>query len=237
MPLPQFHPMPLGRAHAPFSAPDWLFEVKWDGFRALAYSDENGVRLMSRNGNVFKSFPELCDGLAHELRGRRCVLDGEIVCLDSNGKPQFRDVLFRRGEPRFCVFDILWDEHAWSDDETERHRFRNGEDLRYLPLIDRKMRLRAVVPHSREHLLYCDHVDKDGEGLFRLACEHDLEGVVAKQKHAPYLLTERPTWLKLRNREYTQWAGREELFERERATSPDEHGWASCVAACAAVTS
>jgi bifunctional non-homologous end joining protein LigD len=77
--------MPLGRARVPFSHPDWLFEVKWDGFRALAYSDADGVRLVSRNGNTFKSFPHLCDGLVRELRGRRCVLDGEIVCLDTGG--------------------------------------------------------------------------------------------------------------------------------------------------------
>jgi bifunctional non-homologous end joining protein LigD len=66
-------------------APDWLFEVKWDGFRALLYSDNYGVRLVSRNGNTFKSFPRLCEGLARDLKGRRCVLDGEIVCLDPSG--------------------------------------------------------------------------------------------------------------------------------------------------------
>jgi len=93
--------MPLGRLAEPFSHPDWIFEVKWDGFRALLYSDKDGVRLVSRNGNEFKSFPGLCEGLARELKGCRCILDGEIVCLDSKGKPQFRDLLFRRGEPRF----------------------------------------------------------------------------------------------------------------------------------------
>jgi bifunctional non-homologous end joining protein LigD len=98
--------MPLGRASEPFSHPDWLFEIKWDGFRALLHSDSEGVRLVSRNGNDFKSFPDLCAGLHGDLRGRRCVLDGEIVALDSHGKPQFRDLLFRRAEPRFYAFDI-----------------------------------------------------------------------------------------------------------------------------------
>jgi ATP-dependent DNA ligase len=79
----------------PFSHPDWIFEVKWDGFRAILYSDETGMRLVSRNGNTFKSFPRLCEGLARDLKGRRCVLDGEIVCLETDGKPQFRDLLFR----------------------------------------------------------------------------------------------------------------------------------------------
>jgi bifunctional non-homologous end joining protein LigD len=144
--------MPLGRAIAPFSHPDWLFEIKWDGFRALLHSDDKGVRLLSRNGNQFKSFPGLCDGLAHDLKGRRCVLDGEIVCLDFQGKSQFRDLLFRRAEPVFYAFDILWDRHASSDDESERRRFQNGEDFRYLPLSDRKQRLRAVVPRKAERL-------------------------------------------------------------------------------------
>jgi len=112
----------------PFSHPDWIFEVKWDGFRALLYSDTDGVRLVSRNGNVFKSFPGLCEGLSRVLKRRRCVLDGEIVCLDLHGKPTFRDLLFRRAEPVFYAFDILWDEHAWSDDEDEMRRFQNGED-------------------------------------------------------------------------------------------------------------
>jgi ATP-dependent DNA ligase len=65
--------------------------------------------------------------------------------------------------------------------------------------------------------MYCDHVDQDGEGLFRLACEHDLEEIVAKRKSDPYL-SEHASWLKIRNQEYSQWVGREELFERECST-------------------
>jgi ATP-dependent DNA ligase len=98
VPLPYFQPLPLSRARAPFSHPDWLFEIKWDGFRALLYSDNNGVRLVSRNGNTFKSVPLLGEGLARDLKGRRCVLDGEIVCLDADGKPQFSNLLFRRAD-------------------------------------------------------------------------------------------------------------------------------------------
>jgi bifunctional non-homologous end joining protein LigD len=226
--------MPLGRVAEPFSHPNWLYEIKWDGFRALLFSDKAGVRLVSRNGNVFKSFAGLCEGLTRDLKGRGCVLDGEIVCLDSNGKPQFRDLLFRRSEPRFYSFDLLWDRHAWSDDEQERRRFRNGEDVRYLPLCDRKLRLRAVVPENAERLLYCDHVYADGAGLFRLACEADLEGIVAKHRYAPYLPEHRTTWFKIRNRNYSQWAGREELFEREREREPDAGAWDGCTQACIA---
>jgi bifunctional non-homologous end joining protein LigD len=230
---PAFQPLPLSRARTPFSHPDWIFEIKWDGFRALLYSDSDGVRLVSRNGNVFTSFLRLCEGLSRDLKGRRCVLDGEIVCLDPDGKPTFKNLLFRRAEPVFYAFDILWDEHAWSDDEEEMRRFRNGEDTRYLPLIDRKLRLRRVVPKRGERLLYCDHVEAEGEGLFRLACENDLEGVVAKRGGDPYL-PEHASWLKIRNHNYSQWVGREELFEREREADPDVRPWDGCVAACAA---
>ena len=224
--------MPLGRRPEPFSDPDWIFEIKWDGFRALLYSEKNEARLVSRNGNTFKSFPGLCDGLARDLNGRRCVLDGEIVCVDSDGRPHFRDLLFRRAEPVFYAFDILWDEHAKSDDDEETRRFRNGEDTRYLPLSDRKQRLRTVVPKRGERLLYCDHVDGDGEGLFRLVCENDLEGIVAKCKSDPYL-PEHANWFKIRNHGYSQWANREELFERERERDPDFRVWDQCALACA----
>jgi ATP-dependent DNA ligase len=141
-------------------------------------------------------------------------------------------LLFRRAEPVYYCFDILWDEHAKSDDEVEMRRFANGEDTRYLPLIERKLRLRRVVPTRCERLLYCDHIDADGEGLFRLACENDLEGIVAKRKDAPYL-PEHASWLKIRNQNYSQWAGREELFERERGSDPDFQLWHGCALACA----
>lgn len=216
MSLPVFWPAPLQRGPAPFSHPDWLFEIKWDGFRALAYIEEGQCGLMSRNRNKFKSFPDLVSMLPHEFQGGSAVLDGEIVCLDGDGKPNFRDLLFRRGEPRFIAFDIL------SSD---------GKDLRDLPLIERKDRLRKLVPIGSECLLFCDHVEEDGMGLFRMACEHDLEGIVAKRKLDPYS-SETSGWLKIRNTSYTQWIDREELFERERETEPNFDHWNDCVLAC-----
>jgi bifunctional non-homologous end joining protein LigD len=216
---PHFQPLSLGRRPRPFSHPDWLFEVKWDGFRSLVRIDEGKCRLLSRNDNEFKSFGVLNETLPTELRVKSAVLDGEIVCLDDSGKPQFRDLLFRRGEPRFVAFDLLWCE---------------GEDLRYVPLIDRKARLRSVVPREGERLLYCDHLAHDGEGLFSLVCQHDLEGIVAKRKYGPYL-QEHAEWVKIRNREYSQWVGREELFERERETHPDVDIWGGCARACESV--
>jgi bifunctional non-homologous end joining protein LigD len=119
--LPRFQPIPLARRPRPFSHPDWIFEIKWDGFRSLVRVEEGKCKLISRNGNEFKSFSVLNDAIA-ELK-IQCVMDGEIVCLDDQGKTQFRDLLFHRGEPRFIAFDLLW---------------LDGEDLRYQPLIARK---------------------------------------------------------------------------------------------------
>jgi hypothetical protein len=152
--------------------------------------------------------------------------------LDSTQNPPGDSLLlFRRAGPVFYAFDILWDEHAKSDDEEEMRTFRNGEDTRYVPLIDRKLRLRRVVPKRGERLLYCDHMESDGEALFQLACERDLEGIVAKRKSDPYL-PKHAQWLKMRNQEYSQWIGREELFERERSSDPDFHVWDGCALAC-----
>jgi ATP-dependent DNA ligase len=161
----------------------------------------------------------LSEALPFELRTQSAILDGEIVALDRHGKTQFKDLLFRRGEPRFCAFDLLW---------------LDGEDVRCLPLIERRLRFRSVVPQRGERLLYRDHIERDGEGLFRLACQHDLEGIVAKHKGSLYLPDRETTWFKIRNRSYSQWVGREELFERERGGDPDFHGWDECVRACGA---
>ena len=94
------------------------------------------------------------------------MLDGEIVCLDKRGKPQFRDLLFHRGEPCFFAFDLLMSD---------------GKDFRSEKLTDRKQELRRLmskVPASR--LRYADHVEQHGTALFQRVCEMDLEGIVAK---------------------------------------------------------
>ena len=89
----------------------------------------------------------------------------------------------------------------------------------------------SIVPASQ--LRYADHVEQHGTALFQRVCEMDLEGIVAKHSLAPYT-TERTTWFKIKNRNYSQMAGREELFDRERHEEPVA-GWHSCELACAAV--
>ena len=100
--------------------------------------------------------------------------------------------------------------------------------------MDRKQRLRQIVPKAGERLLYCDHIETDGEQLFWLACEHDLEGIVAERKGDPYL-PEHAEWVKIRNQAYSQWVGREKLFERERKQELSFQPWGNCALACESV--
>jgi bifunctional non-homologous end joining protein LigD len=219
--LPLVPPLPLRRRPEPFSHPDWLFEIKYDGFRSLAYRDPSGVRLVSRNGNRFASFVDLCAGIEMFLKEKHAVLDGEIACLGDQGHSQFNELLFRRGTPIFCVFDLL---------------YLDGEDVRERPLIERKRMLRRIVPEGCPFLLYVDHVEGEGERLFQLACERDLEGIVAKQRHSRYIIEHgNPAWLKIRNRNYSQLLGRDDLFERRyEAAGAPEIGWEACARACVA---
>ena len=129
VPLPRFNHMPLARLHAPFDHPDWLFELKYDGFRALAYVTPERCELISRKGNVYKSFSTLCSGISNAL-ACEAVLDGEVVHLNAQGKPQFCRLLYRRSPQYFVAFDLVW---------------LRGRDLRTAPLIERKRALARLL--------------------------------------------------------------------------------------------
>ncbi len=219
--LPHIEPLPLVRRPAPFSHPDWLFELKYDGFRALAYVDRDSARLVSRNGNAFTMFSDLCENLKQVLP-HPVILDGEIACLDDQGRSQFNRLLFRLGIPRFCAFDLVW---------------LDGRDLRDVPLLERKRVLRSIIPQRSPHLLYVDHLKSEGERLFELACAGDLEGIVAKHKHSRYRL-DGDGWIKIKNQRYSQIAGRSEFFDQDKERAARESprvGWAACTHACAAL--
>ena len=179
------------------------------------------TRLVSRKANAFASFADLTREIAKALGSIRAILDGEIVCLDDSGYSQFNELLFRRGTARFCAFDLLWID---------------GNDLRDVPLIERKRALRGLVPKYSDHLLYVDHLEAEGERLFELCCERDLEGLVAKHRHSLYTDTNRnAAWVKIKNRNYSQVIGRDELFEcRYQEKGAPEIGWEVCDHACAA---
>src|SRR5215469_9659499 len=105
--LPKIAPLVLKGRAAAFDNPDWLYEVKYDGFRALLEIDGTGARLVSRNRNRFKYLDPLAAALAKRLRVNDAILDGEVICVDETGRPIFIDLL-RRKEPRFVAFDLLW---------------------------------------------------------------------------------------------------------------------------------
>ncbi len=192
--------MALFQRPEPFSHPDWIFEIKHDGFRGLAYVEGERARLLSRRGNAYKSFGELSGWIARHLQVENAVVDGEIVNFDSEGRSQFGDLLYRRGEPSFFVFDLLW---------------LNGRDLRDQPLVQRKEILRSIVPAAPSRILYSEHLERQGEQLFDFACQHDLEGVVAKWKHGSYLPNSNATtWIKIKNPAYSQLDGRREPSQR-----------------------
>jgi len=218
-----FQLMPLLKRAAPFDDPDWLFELKMDGFRALAVIEHGRAQLLSRSGHPFASFSALAESISNSLPNVRAVIDGEICSLDRRGRPQFKNLMFRRGNPPcFFAFDLLTCD---------------GKDLRNERLLDRKQELRRLLARSpvTSPLKYTEYIHGCGTALFQRVCELDLEGVVAKQKSAPYVTErEQSTWFKILNREYSQKDGREELFERERHQEPVA-GWHSCELACAGV--
>jgi bifunctional non-homologous end joining protein LigD len=193
-------PIRLSHRSEPFDSEDFLFELKVDGFRALAHIDAGQGELISRNGNVFSGFADLASWIAQHLRVESAVLDREIACVDSDGRPVFRDLLFRQRECIFFAFDLL---------------FLNGKDLRVLPLLERKRLLKKLLRRKRTRILYLDHVEYDGRLFFEQIVAMDLEAMVCKRKDSPYKVTEKrsPYWIKVKNPPYGQLAGREELFE------------------------
>jgi bifunctional non-homologous end joining protein LigD len=146
-----FQPMPLSRRPAPFDHPEWVFELKYDGFRSLAVIQNGRTELISRNGHPFNSFDSLRTAMTAP-GGGKTVLDGEIVCLDRRGRPQFNDLLFYRGEPCFFAFDLLMSD---------------GRDLRTERVTDRKHELcRLLSKVSESRMRYVEHVEQYGTALF-----------------------------------------------------------------------
>jgi bifunctional non-homologous end joining protein LigD len=189
----RYKPMLAKLAPQPFSDNDWIFEIKWDGFRAIAYVNQE-LRLKSRNQKELKyNFPEL-----EELTKltQRVVLDGEIVVV-KDGKPDFQALLERgqatspleieakekRSPAVYVVFDILE---------------KDGISILDLPLTERKKILKSSVKEGK-HVLLSDFVEEKGETYYNLALEKGLEGVMAKKKDSVYESGVRSdSWLKIK---------------------------------------
>ena len=193
-------PLRLVKQPAPFSDPEWLFEVKYDGFRSLAFIGDGACRLVSRKGNTYERFKDLSRALSG--MENEAVLDGELACVNEDGLPQFDDLMFARAPAHFFAFDIL---------------FLDGEDLRDQPCVERKQVLKRVVENCTQRLHYVDYVEGEGEQLFDLICERDMEGIVAKPRSSLYREPNgRTPWIKIKNQDYSQAVDRGELFNPER---------------------
>lgn len=119
--LPHVSALKLTRLPKPLDHADWVFELKRDGFRGIAYISEDECKLVSRNANTFRRFGRLSEPLGKLSGVRNASLYGEIGSLDSDGNSIFNKLLFRGGNPYFDAFDFLW---------------LNGRDLRKLPLVE-----------------------------------------------------------------------------------------------------
>ena len=219
-PMPTaIHPMLATSVDEPFDSPDWLFEIKWDGYRAVAFIEGARLRLVSRNQNdLTAQYPDLHD-LPSFLPAKTAILDGEIVALDEHGRSSFSLMQQRTGfrergrrvaaKPDITVlyyaFDLL---------------YLDGYDLRRVPLEQRKTALASVVTTPNDTLRLSDHFVANGKALFDAARQQGLEGILAKKRASLYEQRRSSEWLKIKIKHrleaviggYTEPEGSREYF-------------------------
>ncbi len=179
-----------------FSDPDWLFETKWDGVRAVCFLDNGKARFVSRNQNdLTVQYPELAN-IAESVRGNRVILDGEIVALDEHGVSKFQLLQPRMGRKNqaeierlaaktrliYYAFDLL---------------YLDGLDLTLCPLLERKKILEAILKPAR-NLRFSDHIIEHGEQLYEQIAAVPLEGMIAKRLDSIYVQRRSRNWLKIK---------------------------------------
>ncbi|MGN6646998.1 MAG: DNA ligase D [Cytophaga sp.] len=186
-PMPhEVKPMLAKLKDTPFDSAEWLFEIKWDGYRAIAEIENGKVNLYSRNYISFNhKYRPIVEAL--ESFGHNAVLDGEIVVLNADGTSSFQGLQQYDEKPSpelyYCIFDIL---------------FLDGHDLRNLPLIERKQRLADIWP-DLPNIKYSDHIEQDGIKFLELARKNKLEGIMAKKADSTYRNGLRSSeWLKIK---------------------------------------
>ncbi|HET8966219.1 MAG TPA: DNA ligase D [Candidatus Acidoferrum sp.] len=178
----------------PFSDPNWLFEIKWDGVRTLARIENGKIKLISRNGmDVTRQYPELAE-LPKAFSAREAVLDGEIVALDEKGHSGFARLqqrmhvrapaptLVAQVPATYYLFDLL---------------YCDGYDLRHVPLLQRKDFLRRLL-HPAERVRFSDHQMEQGKELYELAGANGLEGIIGKRADSLYGEGRSNSWVKIK---------------------------------------
>ncbi len=168
---------------------DWLYELKYDGYRILAFVEGNNVRLITRNGNDYvRRFQDVADSLIEFAAGRAMVLDGEMVITDESGKTDFQALQNYMKNPEtqnltYIIFDLL---------------ALDGRDLREHPLIDRKEMLESLMKDAPKSLYYSRFVRGHGKESFAVACETGMEGIVGKKADSVYSGSRNGDWIKLK---------------------------------------
>ncbi len=167
----------------------WLYEIKYDGYRIIAYIENNNVRLETRNGKDYSDkFKDIAQSLKVWAGGRAMVIDGEAVVLDAEGKPDFQALQNCLKDHKgyslvYMVFDLLAFE---------------GADLRLLRLIDRKSKLEALMKNSPDNIRLSGHIAGSGEEFYLAACRAGLEGIIAKKEDSAYSGKRNGDWVKIK---------------------------------------
>jgi bifunctional non-homologous end joining protein LigD len=196
VPMPrQFEPMLPTLVQKPFSSQQWLFEPKWDGWRAICFFRDGEAQFISRRRNSLNErFPQLRQA-GRVIKATTAVLDGEIVALDENGLPRFNALRNRTTSIVFYAFDLL---------------YLDGFDLTRCPLIKRKAFLKKILPKDNTgRIRFTDHISGNGEQLFKQIEALNLEGMVMKRKDSVYAFMKCRDWLKVRTS-----SGRETIQKR-----------------------
>lgn len=168
---------------------DWLFELKYDGYRIMAFVEAGGVRLQTRNGNDYtKRFGPVASSLIDWATARAMVLDGEMTVTDASGKTDFQALQNYLRNPKaqnlvYIIFDLL---------------ALDGADLRGRSLLDRKETLETLMLDAPKNLWYSRHVRGNGQESFAAACELGMEGIVGKKADSVYSGTRNGDWIKLK---------------------------------------
>jgi len=167
--------------------PNWLFEIKYDGYRIVSYVEKQSVRMLTRNNiDYTKKFTDICNSLK-KLDQDSFVVDGEIISLDQNGKSDFgllqQNIKSGNNKFYYVLFDLL---------------ALNGDDLRGLSLLERKEKLELLLAKSDNNLIFSNHVINQGKECFNLAKEKRLEGIIAKKVYSKYSGKRNDDWLKIK---------------------------------------
>jgi bifunctional non-homologous end joining protein LigD len=193
------YPMLATSIEEPFDSPEWFFEIKWDGYRAIAFVEKGTVRLVSRNQNdLTGQYADLHD-MAQFVDAKTAILDGEVIALDEQGRSSFSLMQQRTGfrdrnrrvAPRrdisvlYYAFDLL---------------YLDGYDLRRVTLEDRKATLTSILTKPNDTIRYSEQFVGEGKALFDAARKQGFEGILAKRRDCPYEERRSRNWLKIKIR-------------------------------------